>query len=359
MSCSNCVYRFVDNDQTNASGILQPTITNPRPADYSAKQPESTNEVLSGTDHVDLLHSSPERNVHAAPDVVERRNTEVEHSGSVDLIDFRSGGESPPPLPPAPVDASSNQVVERQSPIGFNDQAPGNRDSAISSSSSMRINSFSSASTRSSGVEFTKECIFVDSGHGDIAEEESGLDFSGLEHLAAPAPADDFRKRSSVINDQEKRHSTISHRGSTSSGTITGFQGEGSNRDSQASFLSFDAEFPHRSGSSSAADDEHEAPRREKKASRADSLKQRFRSRKKTKGKGSFDGEENLNKEKGEKKEKGLFGIIRTGRFKDRTKASGSRVYEKLAESTLDTFDITNRMAHPEVEEKTPKGIKL
>lgn len=353
------MYHFVGNDRTSPSGILQPTIADPRPADHSTKPPESTNEVLLGTDHVDLLHSSPERNVHAAPDVVERRNTEVQHSGSVDLIDFRSGGESPPPLPPVPVDASSNQAVERQSPIGFDDQAPGNRDSAISSSSSVRINSFSSTSTRSSGVEFTKECIFVDSGHGDIAEEESGVDFSGFEHLTAPPPGDDFRKRSSVIIDQEKRHSKVSHRGSTSSGTITGFQGEGSNRDSQASFLSFDAEFPHRSGSSSTADDEQEAPPREKKTSRAASLKRHFSNRKKTKGKGSFDGKENLNNEKGEKKEKGLFGIIRTGRSKDKTKASGTRVYEKMAESTLDTFDISNRMAHPEVEEKTPKGIKL
>lgn len=337
----------LENDQTSPSGILQPTIPGLSVGDDRANQPELANEVTSGTDHVDLLHSNPEANVHVAPDVIERGNAEVGLSVSVDLIDFGSGSECPPPLPQVPGDLSGNH----------GNQAAGNRDSAISSGSSQRISTISSASTRSSGVEFTRESMPVDSGHGDIAEEGSGLDFSGLEHLATPG--DEFRKRSSVIGDQEKRHSKISNRGSTSSGTITGFQGEGSNRDSQASYLSFDSEFPQRSGSSSAADDEHEVPPMEKKPSRGASLRRHFRNRKKTKGKGSFDsGQENLNDEQGEKKEKGLFGKIRTGRSKEsKTKANGSRVYEKLAEKTLDAFDITNRMAPPELEEKTPRGI--
>lgn len=277
------------------------------------------------------------------------------HSSSVDLIDFGSS-ESPQRSPPIPEHPSDNPAEEGQLPIGFHDQAAGNRDSAISSGSSRCISTISSTSTRSSGFEFTKEGIFVDSGHGDIAEEQSGLDFSGLGHLATSG--DNFRKRTSVLSDQEKRQSNVSNRGSTSSGTITGIQGEGSNRDSQASILSFDVEFPPRSGSSSTADDEHELPptTREKKASRAASLKRHFRNRKKTKGKGSFNGKNDLNSEQSEKKDKGLFGKIKTSRSKDKTKASGSKVYEKLAENTLDSFDITNRMTHPEVEEKTPKG---
>ena len=348
---------FVENGQTSASAILQPATRGPGTCDNNAVMPDPTNEVTSGTDNVDLLHSNAGPNVQAAPDVVERGNAEMGHSGSVDLIDFGSGSESPPPIPQVTRDTSDYQALHGQSPIVYVDQAAGNRDSAISSGSSVRVSTISSASTRSSGVEFTKECIFVDSGHGDIAEEGSGLDISGLEHLAAAGS--DFRKRTSVISDQEKRQSKLSNRGSTSSGTITGLQGEGSNRDSQASFLSFDAEFPPRSGSSSTADDEHELPApREKKASRGASLKRTFRNRKKTKGKGSFDGQENRNDEQGEKKEKGLFDKIRAGRSKEKKKASGSKVYKKLAEKTLDAFDITNRMAHPEVEEKTPKGIK-
>lgn len=313
--------------------------------------------MTTGTDHVDLLPSNSEITVHATPDVLEGGTAKIGHSTSVDLIDFES--ESPQPLSPvSPGHSTDNPPVDRQLPIAFENQGAGNRDSAISSGGSTRISSISTASTRSSGVEFTRECIFVDSGHGEIAEENSGVDLSGLEHVSAPG--DKFRNRSSVISDQEKRESKVSSRGSTSSSTIIGLQGEGSNRDSQASFLSFDAEFPPRSGSSSTADDEHEAPApvpREKKGSRAASLKRHFRSRKKTKGKGSFDGPDNLEGVKqSEKKEKGLFGKIRTARSKDKTKSSGSRVYEKLAEKTLDTFDITNRMTHPEVEEKTPKG---
>lgn len=346
---------FIDDDQTNDSGILQPAILDSSHGDHSANLLELAKEVTLGTDCVDLLHSNSETKtcMRSTQDIVAKGNAEMGHPDSVNLIDF--GSDSPPPLPSVPGDAINNQAVKRPSPIAFDDQVAGNRDSAISSGGSTRASCISSTSTRSSGIEFTKDCIMVDSGHGDIAEESSELDFSGLEHLAAPA--DNFRKRTSVISDQDKRQSKLSSRGSTSSGTITGFQGEGSNRDSQASFLSFDAEFPPRSGSSSTADDEHDLPPREKKTSRGPSLRRHFRGRKKTKGAGSFDGQDNLNDDQSGKKEKGFFGMIRTGRSKDKTKASGSKVYKELAEKTLDAFDITDRMAHPEVEEKTPKGI--
>lgn len=348
---TRCGLCFVENDQATDPGILQPPgcTLDSSPGDHNADLLEFAKEVTPGTDCIDLLHSNPETNtcMHTTQD--------VEAKGSVDLIDF--GSDSPPPLPPVSGDAFDNQSVKRQSPIAFDHQVAGNRDSAISSGGSTRTSCISSTSTRSSGLEFTRDCIVVDSGHGDngdIVEESSELDLSGLEHLTAP---DDFRKRTSVINDQEKkRRSKLGSLGSTSSGTITGYQGEGSNRDSQASFLSFDAEFPPRSGSSSTADDEHEVPPRGKKASRGSSLRRPFRGRKKTKGQGSFDGQDNLNDEQSGKKEKGFFGMIRTGRSKGKTKTNGPKVYKELAEKTLDVFDITDRMAHPEVEEKTPKG---
>lgn len=347
---------FVGNDPITDPGTLQPAtcVIDSSHGDHISDSLGLAKEVTPGTDCIDFLHSNSETNTctHATQDVEAKGNAEIGHPDNVDLIDF--GSDSPPPLPSVPGDAIDNQAVKRQSPIAFDHQVAGNRDSAISSGGSTRTSCISSTSTRSSGIEFTKDCIVVDSGHGDIAEEGSESDLSGLEHLAAPD--DNFRKRTSVINDQEKRQSKLSSRGSTSSGTITGFQGEGSNRDSQASFLSFDAEFPPRSGSSSTADDEHEWPPREKKPSRGSSLRRHFRGRKKTKGKGSFDGEDNLNDEQSGKKEKGFFGMIRTGLSKDKMKASGSKVYKELAEKTLDAFDITDRMAHPEVEEKTPKG---
>jgi len=352
---------FVDNDPTSDPGILQPAtcILNSSHSNHSADLLETANEVIPGTDCTDLLQSNPETNafLHATQNVEAKENSEIGHPDSVDLIDF--GSDSPPPLPSVSGEAIDNQAVMRQSPISFDHQLARNRDSAISSGGSTRASCISSTSTRSSGFEFTRDCIVVDSGHGDIAEEKSELYLSGLEQLAAPD--DNFRKRTSVINDQEKRQSKLSSRGSTSSGTITGFQGEGSNRDSQASFLSFDAEFPQRSGSSSTADDEHEfkSPTREKKPSRGSSLRRHFRGRKKTKGQGSLDGQDNLNDQQSGKKEKGFFGMIRTGRSKDKTKASGSKVYKELAEKTLDAFDITDRMVHPEVEEKTPKGISF
>lgn len=346
---------FVDNDRTTDPGILQPStcILDSSHDDHSADLLEFAKEATSETDCTDMLHSNPETCMHVRQDINAKETADIGHPDSVDLIDFER--DSPPLLPSFPGDAIDNQAAKRQSPTAFDHQVAGNRDSAISSGGSTRTSCISSASTRSSGIEFTKDCILVDSGHGDIAEESSEFDFSGLEHLVAPG--NDFRKRTSVINDQEKRQSKLSSRGSTSSGTITGFQGEGSNRDSQASFLSFDAEFPPRSGSSSTADDEHELPPRQKKPSRGSSLRRPFRGRKKTKGQGSFDDQDNLNDKQSEKKEKGLFGIIRTGRSKDKTKASGSKVYNVLAEKTIDAFDITDRVAHPEVEEKTPKGI--
>lgn len=310
-----------------------------------ANLPEPSNPgMATGTDHIDLLQNgrgdSPTgiNASLAAPDVLVTGNgMSSGHSGSIDLIDF--GCEITP--------ASDNQWQ-------------GNRDSAISTGSSARMSSFSS--NRSSGVEFPRDSSIhpIDRSHGDITEEDSGFDFTGLEHLDIPDA--NFRKRTSEITDEEKRKSTLSHRGSTSSGTITGAQGEGSNRDSQASILSFDVEFPPRSGSSSTADDEREANLAERKPSRASSraasLKRRLgRTGSKSKGKGSFHGDDDFN-ERTDKKDKGFFNRIRKGRQKDKTsKASGARVYEKLAEKTLDTFDITNRLPHPEVEVKTTKGL--
>ena len=357
---TRCGLCFVDNDQTSDPGIHQPPtrcILDSSPVDHDVDLLELAKEATPGTDCIDLLDSNPDTNtcMHTTQDVEAKGNAEIGHLDSVDLIDF--GSDSPPPLPSVPGDAIDNQAVKRQSPIAFDHQVAGNRDSAISSGGSTRTSCISSTSTRSSGFEFTKDCIVVDSGHGDIVEESSEFDLSVLEHLTATD--DNFRKRTSVINDQEKRRSKLSSHGSTSSGTITGFQGEGSNRDSQASFLSFDAEFPLRSGSSSTADDEHELPPREKKASRGSSLRRHFRVRRKTKGQSSFDGQDNPNDEQSGKKEKGLFGMLKTGRFKGKTKANGSKVYKELAEKTLDAFDITDRMAHPEVEEKTPKGTVI
>lgn len=348
---------FVDKDQTTDPGIRQPPtrcILDSSPVDHNADLLELAKEVTPETDCIDMLDSNPDTNtcMHTTQDVEPKGNAEIGYHDSVDLIDF--GSDSPPPLPSVPGEAIDNQAVRRQSPIAFDNQVAGNRDSAISSGGSTRTSCISSASTRSSGFEFTKDCIVVDSGHGDIVEESSEFDTSGLEHLTAPD--NDFRKRTSVINDQEKRRSKLSSRGSTSSGTITGFQGEGSNRDSQTSFLSFDAEFPLRSGSSSTADDEHELPPREKKASRGSSLRRHFRGRKRTKEQGSFDGQDNPNDEQSGKKEKGFFGMIRTGRSKGKTKANGPKVYKELTEKTLEAFNITDRMAHPEVEEKTPRG---
>ena len=304
-------------------------------------------EVMPGTDCIDLVHSSPETNarMHATQDVEAKGNPEIGHPDSVNLIEF--GADSPPPLP---ADAIDNQAVKSQSPIGFEHEVAETPDSAISSGGSTRTSCVSSTSTRSSGIEFTKGCIIVDSDPVDFAEESSELDFSCLEHLAAPD--DNFRKRTSVINGHEKRQS----HGSTSSGTLTGSKGEGSNRDSQASFLSFD-EFPPRSGSSSTADDEHEMSPREKKPSRGSSLKRAWRGKRKTKGQSAFDGQDKLNDEQSGKKEKGFFRMIRPRPSKDKMKPSGSKVYKELVENTIDAFDITGRMAHPEAEEKTPKGI--
>lgn len=292
--------------------------------------------VVTGVGDFDLLPNIigdtpgvPKANV--APDVlVTGHGMPHEHTGSVDLIDFSS--EIP----------------------AFDSQGAGNRDSAISTSSSARVSSFSSS--RSSGAEFPREIIRVGRTQSGITEEDSGFDITGLEHLDAP----DFRKRTSEITDDQKRRSTISHRGSTSSGTITGAQADGSNRDSQASFLSFDGvEFPIRSGSSSTADDERELPPLVKRTSRANSLKKRLQGNRKSKGKGSFHGEDDLT-ENNKKKEKGFFTKMRKGRAKGKTsKTNGARVYAKLAEKTLDNFDIANRLPHPEIEVKTTKDVEL
>ena len=310
------------------------------PTTAIASVPSPSNPTMStGTDHFDLLQDSTRDSlaglgVQTAPDVLITGNgASREHSGSVDLIDFTSE------VTPA-----------------FVIQGEEKRDSAISTSSSARFDSFSS--NRSSGAEFTREITRAKKGHDSITEEDSGFDFTGLEHLDTPDTR--FRKRTSEISNDDKRRSTISHRGSTSSGTITGVQGDESNRDSQASFLSFDGvEFPPRSGSSSTADDERELPPMEKKPSRASSLKRRLKVSRKSKEKGSFRGEDDFS-EHNKKKEKGFFTKMRKGRSKEKTsKTSGTRVYEKLAEKTLDAFDIANGLPHPEVEVKTTKGLYL
>ena len=296
----------------------------------AANLPEPINQQVmpEGTDHFDLLQSSTGNSstgpgVRAAPDVTVTGNgIPPGQSDSVDLIDF--GTEITP---------------------SFSSQPEGNRDSAISTSSSARLSSISS--NRSSGVEFGRGSSHFERGQHNITEEDSGFDFPGVEHLDTPGSR--FRPRSKEIAYEEKRRSTVSRHDSTSSGTITGTQVDGSNRDSQASFLSFSSEFLQRSGSSSTADEEREAPQLEKKASRAVSLKRRFKRKSKVE-KGSFSGEDDFNKIT-EKKDKGFLHMMRKGRSKDQktSKASGVRVYEKLAEKTLDALEI-------EVEVKTTKG---
>lgn len=345
-------YVFLD-DKEHSSEVPQQIIAGSGNHDNNTDLPKSDTGEKTRTDLNDLLLRNTNSTTHATPDVLEGSTSNMQDSASVDLIDF--GSESPEPLSPvSPEHFTENPLVEKQLPLAFENQAAGNRDSAISSGGSTRISSISTASTQSSGVEFTKECIFVDSGHGEILEENSNVQLPCLEPV--DAPGNEFRKRSSVISDPERRDSKVSNRESTSSSTLTGYYGEGSNRDSQASFLSLDSEFPPRSGSSSTADDERESPApREKKNSRAASLKRHLRNRKKSKGKDSFDGPDNVEK-RSEKKEKGFFGKIRTARSKEKTKTSNARVYDELVEKTLDPFDITYRMAHPEMEEKTPKG---
>lgn len=299
-------------------------------ADGNLPSPSDPVMATTGTGHFDLLPNTTAdthtgSRVQMAPDVlVTAKVMPQEHSESVDLIDFSS------------------------------DHGEGNRDSAISTSSSARVSSFSSS--RSSGAEFAREITHRSRDCGNIAEADSGFDLTGLERLDTPDAG--FRKRTSMITDEEKRRSTISHRGSTSSGTITGAQGDGSNRDSQASFMSFDGiDFPPRSGSSSTADDEREVPQLEKKSSRTGSLKWRLKGRRKTKDKDYFRGEDDVN-EHSKKKDKGFFTKMRKGRSRGKpSKASGERVYVKLPEKTLDPFDIANRLPHPEVEVKTTKGL--
>ena len=345
-------YVFLD-DKEHSSEVPQQIIAGSGNQDNNTDLPKSDTGEKMRTDLNDLLLGNTNSTTHTTPDVLEGSTSNMQDSASVDLIDF--GSESPEPLSPvSPEHFTENPLVEKQLPLTFENQAAGNRDSAISSGGSTRISSISTASTQSSGVEFTKECIFVDSGHGEILEENSNVQLPCLEPV--DAPGNEFRKRSSVISDLERRDSKVSNRESTSSSTLTGYYGEGSNRDSQASFLSLDSEFPPRSGSSSTADDERESPApREKKNSRAASLKRHLRNRKKSKGKDSFDGPDNVEK-RSEKKEKGFFGKIRTARSKEKTKTSNARVYDELVEKNLDPFDITYRMAHPEMEEKTPKG---
>ena len=299
-------------------------------ADGNLPGPRVPVMTTTGTGHFDLLPNTTAgthtgSRTQTAPDVlVTAKVMPQEHSVGVDLIDFSS------------------------------DHGEGNRDSAISTSSSARVSSFSSS--RSSGAEFTRDITRRDRGFGNIAEADSGFDLTGFEQQDTPDTS--FRKRASLITDEEKRHSSISHRGSTSSGTITGVQGDGSNRDSQASFLSFDGvDFPPRSGSSSTADEERDVPCLEKKSSRSGSLKWRLKGKRKSSAKDSFRGEDDVN-EHSKKKDKGFFTKMRKGRPKGKpSKASGERVYVKLAEKSLDPFGIANRLPHPEVEVKTTKGL--
>ena len=282
--------------------------------------------MVAGVDHFDLLYNNIKgsftgADVNTAPDVL--GTTNGTHAGSIDLIDF--GAEITPV---------------------FNNQPEGSRDSAISTSSSTRLSSFSS--NRSSGLEFSRGSSHFEVGHDNITEEDSGFDLLSVDRTDSPSSG--FRPRSKEVTDGVKRRSTLSRHGSTSSGTITGAKGEGSNRDSQASFLSFGDDFPAQSGSSSAADEDRETTQSEKKSSRAASFKRRFK-RKSKLAKGSFNGEDDLSELSG-KKDKGFFKIMKKGRSeKDQkaSKTSGARVYEKLSEKTLDGLGI-------DVEVKTTKG---
>lgn len=233
----------------------------------------------------------------------------------------------------------------------FGKQDKGDRDSAIStmSSSSLRVSSFSSSG--SSGPEFPKDTNSVARTHGNIKEEDSGFDISCPGYLDEP---DGFRQRCSFITDDEKRKSVMTRRESSSSGTITGAGENESNRDSQASFLNFEGEeFLVRSGSSSTADDEREIGQLERKTSRTESLKRRLKGGgKKIKEKGKNDVPEER-----KKKDKGLFAKMRGRSNKKVSKASGARVCAALTEKSLEAFDISNRLTHPEVEVGTAKGL--
>lgn len=291
--------------------------------------------IISGAEHLDLLASTTEdgsrKMDNSKPDVLAVENVvSQEHSTCVDLIDFST--DTTP----------------------FGNQGHGNRDSAIStlSSSSARVYSFSSSG--SSGTDFPRDTNVAARPHSDIREEDSGFDLIGLGHLHSPDAS--FRKRSSVITDEEKRRSAISHQGSINGGTIPGSPAVGSNRDSQASFLSFDGdEFPPRSGSSSTADDEREVGQIERKPSRTESLKRCLKGgSKKFKEKGSLDGESDL--ENWKKKDKGFFTRMR--KHKKMSKTNGARVYAKLTEKALETFDISTRLPHPEVKVETTKDVE-
>lgn len=74
-------------------------------------------------------------------------------------------------------------------------------------SSSARVYLFSSSG--SSGIDFFRDINVVVRLYLDIREEDFGFDFIGLGYLYLLDVS--FRKRSSVIIDEEKRRSVISY----------------------------------------------------------------------------------------------------------------------------------------------------
>ena len=282
-----------------------------------------------------------------SPDVLEGSRAGLgipEHSGSVDLIDF--GSETTQPVASITGEGTSdpNAAKLHQNPFDLpaasmgaachlafynNNQDSGNRDSAISTASSTRNSLSSSTSTRSSGLGFHRDNLLADSANDDIPEETTH--------------GEGFRKRTSLLVPDEKRRSFDS---SISGGTLPG------NRVSQTSF---DAEFPPRSSSSSTAEEERDVvPSRSKKAlSHSSSLKGKLKiglGKDKTR-KDSLEFEnDNDNNEQDQKKDNGLFKLIKTTSTSKISKKSGTKVYERLAEKTIEAFDIAK------VEEKTPRG---
>lgn len=297
--------------------------------------PGLDDKITAETEHLDLIRSAAEdvpsgsRIDDSEPDDFSVENAVSQnHSSCDDLIDFSQD------LPP------------------FVKQDKGNRDSAIStlSSNSLRVSSFSSSG--SSGPEFSRDTNSLARTHGNIKEEGSGFDIFGPEPLHEQDHS--FRKRSTVITDEEKRKSVISRRESTSSGTITGAGENEPNRDSQGSSFNFEGEESLvRSGSSSTADDEREIGQMERKNSRTESLKRCLKAgskRFKEKGKNYFP-------EERKKKDKGFFAMVKGRSHKKVSKASGARVYVALTEKTLEAFDISNRLTHSEVKVGTTKGL--
>ena len=287
-----------------------------------------------------MTSSDPMASLSGAPDVVKSQCSQGEQHGNygkdVDLIDFSS--ESLP--------GESLTLLEMsQNP------AQGLRDSAFSSGSSARDSTLSNFSTCSSGADFARE------GFGD-----NSLDFGGIPEEQGSDNIN-FRKRTSRITHYE--------RDSVSSGTIIGLNDDSSNRDSQASFASFNSAeagtLATRSSSSSAQEEDFEQQGSQDVQKQRKSFKGKILQKSKSLGRG--DKQENVKPgkelrrfrsvsqgeygpEKAVKKET-FFGRIKKRKRHGASKQSGVRVYSILAE---DSFNITQSIPHPTVEEKTPKG---